>query len=215
MVANVNFLLADLEVVFICGDYLPEQNAYITQTFVFPQSLFSAIIQNPMEKPNWLFVEGTRVMLTSQVASKNTSSLQHSDCLMHYIFAAFEKTTQVSLRQNRKLKLTVGALTSQLNEEVCITTTKSFHKWRAPSKEAMIGSRWKFLHRLALALTPILPPQPPPLHLFCSAPPPFSSSSPIYPPNEFLPGTDCFKLHLDLCLQLPPQSLQSNCAQPN
>lgn len=82
-------------------------------------------------------------------------------------------------------------------------------------KEAMIGSGWKFLHRLALALTPpssLASPRP----STCSPPrPPPSSSSPIYPRNEFLPGTDCFKLHLDLCLQLPPQSLQSNCAQPN
>lgn len=38
------------------------------------QSLFSVIIQRPLEKIYWLFVEGVRVMLTSGLAHKNMSS---------------------------------------------------------------------------------------------------------------------------------------------
>lgn len=69
----------------------------------------------------------------------------------------------------QETRLIVSALTSRSwTEKFCRATTKSCHRRRAPGKETMIGSQWKFLHRLALALTPILPP----LHLFCSAPPP-------------------------------------------
>ena len=41
------------------------------------QSLFSAIMQNPMEKTCWIFVE-PMTTLTSGLAYKNTSSLHHS-----------------------------------------------------------------------------------------------------------------------------------------
>lgn len=42
------------------------------------RSLFCAIIQIPMGKPHCIFSEGTWSMLTSSVASKDTSSLHHS-----------------------------------------------------------------------------------------------------------------------------------------
>lgn len=40
--------------------------------------IFTVMIQKPMEKYYWLFVEGKRVMLTSELDYKITSSLQHS-----------------------------------------------------------------------------------------------------------------------------------------
>lgn len=42
------------------------------------QGLFSAVIQKLIEKSHWLLVKETRVMLTSGLAHKNMSSLQHS-----------------------------------------------------------------------------------------------------------------------------------------
>ncbi len=44
----------------------------------FPQRLFSAIIKNLIVKSHRLFVEVTSAMLTSGMAYKNMSSLQHS-----------------------------------------------------------------------------------------------------------------------------------------
>ena len=43
-----------------------------------PQSLFSAVIQNPTEKSHRLFVEGNRALLITRLANKNMSSLQHT-----------------------------------------------------------------------------------------------------------------------------------------
>lgn len=50
----------------------------IKKRFFKPQSLFSATIQNAVEKFHRRFVEQTTVALTSGLACKNTSSLQHS-----------------------------------------------------------------------------------------------------------------------------------------
>ena len=43
-----------------------------------PQSLFSAVVQNPTEKSHRLFVEGNRASLITRLANRNMSSLQHT-----------------------------------------------------------------------------------------------------------------------------------------
>lgn len=44
-------------------------------------SLFSSIIQKPIEKSYWVFVEGTRVMITSRLAYKNALAYHCSTLL--------------------------------------------------------------------------------------------------------------------------------------
>lgn len=53
------------------------------RNFCLLQSLFSGIIQKPMGY-HWLFVKGTRAMLTSELAYKNISSLLHT--IIHQIY---------------------------------------------------------------------------------------------------------------------------------
>ncbi len=64
---------------FIFEDYHVQQkkNKKIVN-FCWSKSLFSAIIQKPMEKSCCVFAKWTKVKLTSMLAYKNTSSLKHS-----------------------------------------------------------------------------------------------------------------------------------------
>lgn len=55
---------------------------------LFATDLFSAVIQNPTEKPQLLFGEKTRVMLTFISAHKKMSSLHHSAVFFHTTLVA-------------------------------------------------------------------------------------------------------------------------------
>lgn len=58
-------------------DYTDKKNKK-RQTCVLPQTLSSAVIQNPVQQSYKVFVEGTCVMPTYMLAHKNMSSLLHS-----------------------------------------------------------------------------------------------------------------------------------------
>ena len=71
--------------------------------FCLPQSLFSAIIQNPIKKPIGLLSREPRVMLTSGLAYKNTSSLHHSIvCILYATVQTLEGQLQYPLKVQRK-----------------------------------------------------------------------------------------------------------------
>ena len=64
---------------YLAEDYRAEQDIFESWTLFCHIAYFSAIISNPIEKFHRFFITGTRAMLTSGLAYKKASSLQHSE----------------------------------------------------------------------------------------------------------------------------------------